>query len=378
MQHETIVIVGGGPVGLVTALTLARDGIEVTLLDSKLDSIYSDGRVLALSYASYMHIKSLGVNLNEYVTAIDKVHISHTGFGVSNIEASDVDLVHLGYTIKYVDLVRCLYQKIREYSLVKLHQVIVNDVVDTNNYVTISYNKLGSGCDIVTADLVILAEGGRFKQKNINYRMHDYQKQAVIAKIKTKIPHNNIAHERFELDGPMVLLPSEDNYILVWALPNSMAENLCRKDELLTKLNELSFMKRFGSFSILEEVAIFPLKLQVAQNRVLNRMVLIGNSSQTVHPISAQGLNLGLRDVRDLCEIIIQNNNLGIKLDDISCYNHKRSKDVVFVSNFTHILARFLEIQSPFMQLTRGVGLVALSNCKYLQNKLSRSLIFGI
>jgi 2-octaprenyl-6-methoxyphenol hydroxylase len=380
MQHETIVIVGGGPVGLVTALTLAKANKRVTLLDSKLDSFNPDGRVLALSYASYIQIENLGVIVGDFVTAIDKVHISHNGLGISNINARDVNLAHLGYTIKYIDLVKALYKKIREYPQIKLQKALVNDVLTNDSYATISYNQpdANNPDKLLTADLVILAEGGLVKQKNTKYKMHDYAQQAIVVKLKTHKPHDNIAYERFELDGPMVLLPSEDNYILVWALSNRLVQDLSNKDILLTKIVDLAFMKRFGTIELVSDISIFPLKLQVAQNRVLNRVVLIGNSSQTVHPISAQGLNLGLRDVRDLCEIVMHIDDFILGVDIINTYNHKRLLDVGFVSNFTHILAKFLDHQSPLMSLTRSLGLITLSNCKYLQNKLSRSLIFGV
>ena len=81
MQHESVIIVGGGPVGATTAITLARAGKTVTLFDTFDIAKNSDGRVLALSYASIMQLNELGINLSALATPINKVHLSHNGLG---------------------------------------------------------------------------------------------------------------------------------------------------------------------------------------------------------------------------------------------------------------------------------------------------------
>ena len=173
----------------------------------------------------------------------------------------------------------------------------------------------------------------------------------------------------------MVLLPHDNDYVLIWSLNSELASLCLNKEFLLKKLQSLGFMKRFGKISLQHKIASFPLKFKVAEERVLQRVVLIGNSSQTVHPVSAQGLNLGLRDVRDLCELLINSN---VDITKINGYNALRAKDVKYVSSFTHNLAKFLEHQNPIIKHCRGVGLMALSNCKFIQNKLTESLIFGV
>lgn len=373
-MHEQIIIVGGGPVGLVTAITLARAGFDITILNASL-STKTDERVLALSYASFMQIHELGIEFKKIATPINKVHVSHNGLGVSNIDCADVHLEHLGFTVKYSELVALLNTKTQEYTNIKLMNVLVTNVIPGNNYATVVF-KQNESEEIITAGLVILAEGGGVQLKNIQYKIHDYEQIAVVTKVTTQASHKNIAYERFEVDGAMVLLPHENDYVLVWSLKSELAKACLDKEFLLRKLQSLGFMKRFGNISLKHNVASFPLKLQVARERVQERVVLIGNSSQIVHPVSAQGLNLGLRDVRDLCEILINSGNK--ELNIINNYNELRNKDVRYVSNFTHILAKFLERQNPLINHCRGLGLVALSNCKFLQNKLTESLIFGM
>ena len=296
MQHESIIIVGGGPVGLITAITLAQAKKNVLILDAN-STIKSDSRVLALSIASFMQIQGLGIDLIQYATPINKVHISHHGLGVSNIKASDVNLEQLGYTINYSDLCQLLYAKIQDKSgdlaQINIRHAFVKNVIPGKSYATVVCTCNNTD-ELQTADLIILAEGGNLKQENVNYKTHNYAQMAVIARIKTQKAHNNIAYERFEYDGPLVLLPYNDEYTLVWSVTNELAENLLDRRNLQNKLQKLGFMQRFGEFTVNSEVASYPLKLQIAHERVLDRVVLIGNSSQVVHLVSANGLNMCL------------------------------------------------------------------------------------
>ncbi|MCE3268848.1 MAG: hypothetical protein K0R49_1100 [Burkholderiales bacterium] len=370
MIHKSIVIVGGGPVGMVVAIKLAKSGHkDITILDAKPDNLHQireDGRVLALSYASYRLLEDINAWDNPLATAIKQVHISHSGLGISKIDANDVHLPNLGYTIKYTDLCVKLKECIANYPEIKLTKASVLEVIPGKNYATISYDQKDQ---YLTANLVILAEGGRIKLNQAGYNEYDYNQIAIIATIKTELKHNNIAFERFDDNGALVLLPHKDAYVLVWSCPALEQEYLKNPDNLTKRLNELQFMKRFGKFEIISMIHSYPLRLQVAKNRVLERVILVGNSAQTVHPVSAQGLNLGLRDVDALLELTDND------LTSLSNYDKFRTNDSKFVIQFTHFLARFLE--APYTKHIRGLGIIALSNCKPLQNKLANSLIFG-
>lgn len=366
MIHKSIVIVGGGPVGMVVAIKLAISGHkDITILDANPGGI-QDGRVLALSYASCKLLENINAWDGDLATAIKQVHISHSGLGISKIDASDVDLPDLGYTVKYTDLCNKLQQSMAKYPEIKLTKAIVKELIPGKNYATVLY---GDEEQYLTADLAILAEGGRIKLSQVEYKEHDYKQVAIIATIKTELKHNNIAFERFDDCGAIVLLPHEKTYVLVWSCPLEEQEHLKNPENLLLRLNELKFMKRFGKFEIQGKIHSFPLKLQVAKNRVLDRVILMGNSAQRVHPVSAQGLNLGLRDVDALLELTDGD------LTKIDSYDKLRTNDSKFVIGFTHFLAKFLE--TPYTKHLRGLGLMALSNCKPLQNKLANSLIFG-
>ena len=370
MKHSEVVIVGGGPIGLFTSLLLMKKGISSTVLDEG-NASHNDGRVLALSYASVYMLKELNVWSNECATEINRVHISHSGLGVSNILATDVNLSSLGYTIKYSDIRARLLDEIKKYSEITLLDCKVNKVTSSKDFATIEFTGVkGESC--CTTDLAILAEGGKIKIDGIKYKDFDYQKNAITAEIIADKKHDNIAYERFDNNGASVFLPHGKNFVLVWSLPQNEAHEIVQNNNLIDKLNQLSFMRRFGRLKLAGRVYSFPLRLQVARSRVINKIVLIGNSAQTLHPVSAQGMNLAFRDAQTLCELIADQ-----QFNKIFSYDKLRQKDAGIVINFTHALARFLEYDNQVINHIRGAGLITLSNIKPLQNIIANSLIFG-
>lgn len=378
MQDKKIIIVGGGPIGLTAALQLAKQGKFVTILDSD-KSKNNDGRVLAISYASYTFLNQLGVWRDSLATKINTVHISYEGLGVSKIKSSDVQLDNLGFTIKYSDICNLLYEQIKNYSNnIEILKGFAKEIKSYKDYATISYNNINDHQILgqLKADMLIIAEGGDIKFPDIEYNNFDYQQIAIIAQFKPQVPHKNIAYERFDKYGPMVLLPYNESYILVWSIQKDFALDIFNNNSLSEYLNN-GFMKRFGEIKLSDDIYKFPLKLQVAKTRVLNKIVLVGNSAQTVHPISAQGMNLGLRDVQTLTNLL-QYSDENTIFESLNDYNKMRNNDVKLITGFTHLLARFLKSKLLFRDHLKGLGIIGLSNFPLLQNQITNYLIFGI
>lgn len=376
MIHCPIIIVGGGPVGLSLALELAKQGKNITVIDQGLDK-RSDGRVLALAISSQQFLAKLDAWPHDQVTAIDCVEISHHGLGISQIAAESVDLEHLGYTVRYSDVCQAALAQVSQNKHIRLINAEVTSVDDGTEYATICYRKAdGVSEQIITADLLIMAEGGKLLNDYPKKIKHDYQQMALVAEIKTAKPNEGRAYERFAGSGPLVLLSFNDNFVMVWSLPTEQAQQLQNDESSLIELLNREFTNRLGGAKLLSKPVCFPLKLTQTKKRVFRRMILIGNSAQIVHPVSAQGLNLGLRDVQVLSGILAKNNK--IEITDVAVFDKLRDKDAAAVINFTHFLATKLESKSKTVGYLRGVGIIALSNMPPVQNFVARSLIFGV
>lgn len=376
MTHKKIVIVGGGPVGLSMAIKLAKQGKAVTLIDQGLTKA-NDARVLALSHASYEILSELQAWPDkDCTTAINCVQISHRGLGITQITAPELKLDQLGFTLKYANICAKLEAIANAEPLIQLILGNVIAVHDGAEFATICYSDANNAEQILSTELLIMAEGGKLLADQPKKIKHDYQQQALIFHIQTAQKPANLAHERFGGIGPLVLLPFEDHYVVVWSLASDLAEQLkANHPQLISKLDD-EFTQRLGGAKLLSAPVSFPLHLIQIPKRVLTRIILIGNSAQIVHPVSAQGLNLGLRDVVQLSDLISEDDQ--INLIKLQQYDKLRNKDANAVIGFTHLLATKLETKNNLFSHLRGAGIIALSNLPLVKNFVAKSLIFGL
>lgn len=374
MLHRNIVIVGGGPVGLSMALFLARQQKKVTIIDQGLDYT-QDRRVLALSFASREILEQLNSWNASRVTPIQRVQISHAGLGISNIDATDLGLHELGYTVSYADICEKLMANVEANPLIELIIAKVDRVNELTGYSHLAFTCRGGASHEITAGFLIMAEGGKLLQLHKTKINHDYRQKAVVARIKLKNPQKYIAYERFTEIGPLVLLPFENSHVIVWALDNALADEIITNADKLAGLLDTHYTSRFGGVEICGKPNTYPLRLIQIRKRGSKRMVMIGNSAQTVHPVSAQGLNLGLRDVMILDSLIAKVDN--ISDCDLTEFDRLRNNDADHVIGFTHFLATFTHAKNGVLKHARGAGLMMLGNLPFLQNSIARRLIYG-
>ncbi|MEN9946711.1 MAG: hypothetical protein RLZZ293_1097 [Pseudomonadota bacterium] len=376
MLHTSIAIIGGGPVGLALAIQLSKNQQQVVVLDDD-NNKQTDGRVLALSFASQQFLEQLQAWDPHLATPINCVEISHKGLGISQINAEQLKLPHLGYTIRYSDVCAKLREIALASPLIKFITTKVSKVSNGHNYATIEYhtpNKQEN--NYLTSDLAIMAEGGKLLN-NISYRRnYDYQQVALVAHIDTIQKPEAVAYERFA-STPLVLLPFEQHFVAVWSLATNQANQLKNNPQQFEQCLNQEFTTRLGGAHLLAPIHSFPLRLTQVKQRVHNRMILIGNSAQTVHPVSAQGLNLGLRDVQILSQLLNKHNQDFTNLN-LAQFDSLRNQDANAVINFTHFLATKMDYQNICWQHLRGTGLISLSNLPIIQNTIARSLIFGV
>ena len=391
---SSILIVGAGPVGAVCALALRQQGIHAQVLEAQAEDARADTRTLALSHGSRLILDRLGVwDTLVGVTPITRIHISQRGaLGVTRLSAEEVKVPALGYVLSYATLTAALKQALAAADIAVEYGVTVARIesgVEAAYDSTWASAHSGSESFRATlhgadgrsraAPLVVVADGGRSEAAPAPKFERDYKQMAVVCEVQTELPHANQAFERFTPEGPAALLPKGDRYALVWTARNADAERIATltDDEFLAALYR-HFGGRQGLFLHASPRKTFPLKLAYTGSDAADRVVRIGNAAQTLHPVSGQGFNIGLRDAWELASLCGDTapETLGAAAM-LSAYARGRRVDVLGGVGFTDFLVRVFSNDIAPLRHARGLGLLALEMCPPLKSFVARRMIFG-
>ncbi|HSS46632.1 MAG TPA: FAD-dependent monooxygenase [Burkholderiales bacterium] len=378
-ESAAIVIVGGGPVGAALALALRASSHSVLLLEAR-ETTANDPRPLALSHGSRLILERLKVwSAVKTPTPILNIHISQRGgFGSSRLTAQEADVPALGYVVSYAELQSALQQAL--HGLEYLTGANVVRIEADENAVSAEFTHRGSTRKI-SAELLVLADGGRGMEgvNGIKLREKDYHQCAVVTQVKTELPHRNMAFERFTPQGPVALLPFGEQFALVWATAPEDAGELLKFDDtaFLQRLHE-HFGDRLGKFVAAAKRASFPLKLKYAADPTAQRVVILGNAAQTLHPVAGQGFNLGLRDAWELSEVILRTATQQLDTAEmLNAYRQRRKLDRGGGIFFTDMLLRIFSNDLAPLRAARGMALTALDVLPAAKRFLMRRMIFG-
>lgn len=381
-EHIDILVVGAGPVGALAALELLAEGHQVMLAETRAqDAPVRDARALALSWASREALAHAGIwHEGLPATVIDTVHVSQQGsWGRTVLSRDDLGLPHLGLVVDYAELSQALSESLEHAELPVAWQTRVTQIKPLARYVQVKLEQNGAP-HLMTARLVVLAEGGALAESlpGITRDVHDYHQCALLAEVSTDTPSQGVAYERFAGRGPLALLPRGDGYMLVWTRSPEDAARLVDEPEavLLSELQE-AMGERLGVFREARARAVFPLSLRRVNRPVSQRVALIGNASQTLHPVAAQGLNLGIRDAAALAQTLRGQADPGSS-HVLEQYARRRRLDNRAVVGFTHGLVQFFEHHSALASAVRGFGMNLLDVSPSLRRGFASHLVFGV
>jgi 2-octaprenyl-6-methoxyphenol hydroxylase len=382
-MNQPIVIVGGGPVGGTVALALAGSGLAVTVLEARAAPEVHDPRAIALSEGSRLILQRLGVwnALESHATPMSTIHVSEKGrLGRTILTAEQVQRPALGYVVDYSALVGSVDQAMCDAGVDVVRGASVNALLPQAASCQIRFMREGQAQEI-SAQLAVLADGGRSLSsiQNLKRKVHEYQQHALVARVHTELPHNGVAYERFTPNGPVALLPWGDGYALVWTASPERAEALCGLDEqaFLSQLHQ-HFGDRQGAFVNVTGRSVFPLKLAWVRPVTAERIAVIGNAAQTLHPVAGQGFNLGLRDAWELAQILLSTPTEAIGSEAmLTQYRQSRRLDTGGGMLFTDLLVRTFSTDAPALGAVRGAGLVALELLAPARDFLLRKMSFG-
>jgi 2-octaprenyl-6-methoxyphenol hydroxylase len=379
IETVDVAIIGAGPVGMTLALALAGGPQRVLLIDSRpRGASAGDPRALALSHGTRQLLERIKAWNNAAGTPIHDIHVSQRkGFGRTVIDAAQYGVPALGYVMRYRDLASALATaldaRIDAGQLLDNCQVTGIDIRSEGALLTITRN--GETRQIST-QLIVHAEGTPGNDPAVEVR--DYHQHAVLAEVRPTPGHNHRAWERFTADGPLALLPLGQDYSLVFTVPPGKAAQLLQLDDTAFLA---ALRSQFGSrldFTATGPRSSFPLALRVRTQLTTQRQVWIGNCAQTLHPVSGQGFNLGLRDAWELAETLLAHHN-GDAGDPapLAAYARGRKLDRSGSAGFTDGIVRLFSNDLPPLRFARGLGLLALDLYPPLRHFVAKRMIWG-
>lgn len=386
-MNETfdVLIVGGGLVGASLAIALDGAGLAVALAESAAPRVdlqpSYDERNLALARASLEALQALGVlDARAPATPIRRIHVSRRGdFGAVRLDAAELGLPPFGAVLPARELGNALLRRLdRCASLVRLAPAQAVGVEAGDEFATVEL-RVGDATRRVRTRLLVGADGSESFVRNafgIGAERHDYAQSAFVTTVTTERPLDGTAYERFTDSGPVALLPlGERRAGLVLSVPSAEAERVAALDDaaFLDLVHE-RFGWRAGRFSRPGQRKPYPLARLLASCTTAARLVLVGNAAQTVHPLGAQGFNLGLRDALTLSELLREAQAAQADPGATSLlerYVERRAQDRAATTSFSDDLVRLMGDDFAPLRLLRSIGLHALDRIGPLKRRFA-------
>lgn len=387
-----VLIVGGGLVGASLAIALDRVGIDVALLEAAppgaLPAVF-DERNLSFAEATINALTALGVlqKLRVPSGAIERIHISRRGdFGRTVLEATRHGRSEFGRVVVARDFGEALEARLGELRrLLRYRPVrfVGCEPVSDGAFREVRIADAG-GERVIRTRLLVGADGTRSGVRealDIPADHHDYNQTLFVTRLRAQRPPDGTAYERLGDHGPAALLPRGDRYYgLVHAVPSDQAEAVDALDEAgFLAHAQAAFGWRVGRFLSCGARSVYPASRVVAGRITSDRAVLVGNAAQTIHPIGAQGFNLGLRDALTLAELIESEvaaaggDAAGLDCGSrklLAAYEQRRHEDRQRTLQFSDGLARLSADPSAMMRPLRSLGLLALGRMDSVQSLL--------
>lgn len=388
-SHD-VLIVGGGLVGASLAIALDRLGLDVGLVEAappgSLPAVF-DERNLSFAEATVNALSALGVlaKLRAPTGSIRRIHISRRGdFGRAVLEAERYGREEFGRIVVARDFGEALEARLAELPrLQRYRPVRFVGLADGDPAWRAIRVADGAGERVLRARLLVAADGTRSGVREalaIGADEYDYGQTLFVTRLRGERAPDGTAYERLGAEGPTALLPRGDrHYGLIHSVATASAEEVAALDEagFIARAQE-AFGWRAGRFLACGARSLYPAIRVLARRTTERRAVLVGNAAQTIHPIGAQGFNLGLRDAMTLAELIERQLATGAAGGAVDCgadellerYAQRRASDRERTVAFSDGAARLAANDSGLMRPLRSLGLFAVDRLPSAQSFL--------
>jgi 2-octaprenyl-6-methoxyphenol hydroxylase len=385
MEQSDVIILGGGLVGLTLAIALDAHGLGSIVIDpadpAAALAAGFDGRASAVASAPWRMLNAIGVG----------ERLAGKGCPIGSIKVQDglapggllfdppADEDPLGWMFEN----RQLRLALRETALAapNVRLMMPARPVEVTRDASGVAVALGDG-QVVKAALLVGAEGRNSPTREaagIRVARWRYDHVAMIATVTHELGHGNVAHEIFYPAGPFAILPmlaDEDGAhrsAIVWTVKSSDAPALLDLPDRAFLAEVAKRMGRLlGELRRVSPRSSYPLGFHHAAKITAERLALIGDAAHGIHPIAGQGLNLGLRDVAALTEVLVEGTRIGLDPGDaelLARYERWRSLDTFMVAAATDSLTRLFGLPGRAAARVRRFGLAAVQRIGPLKER---------
>ena len=371
---------------MTLALMLSKRQYNVLILDksSKKELLeVKDTRTSAISQGSSRILKEISIwnKIKNKAQPINEINVSE-GINSNELDFKSEILNEgpLGYIVDNTYLKKIIFKEVLESNFVKfVGGVNIKDIKSTAGSATIFSNK-GN----FNAPLIVGADGRNSKTRffaNIKSFFYDYNQVAFVFNISHTLSHQSKALERFFTSGPLALLPMQNNNkkssSVVWTVDSQLKEKLLKNKNFRNEF-EKKYAEAFGQITKTSKPTIYNLNVVSCYEYFKERVVLIGDACQAIHPIAGQGLNLGLRDSYHLAKIISESLELGLDIGSryvLKDYTNKRLIDKKLLIQATHRLNQLFSNNSVVIKAIRENGLKIFNKSSFLKKQ---SMMFAM
>ena len=379
-----VMIIGGGLVGASLAAALKHSGLSLALVESQPAIAQAkghapdwDGRIYAISPGTRTFLESSGA-----WSLLDKNRIAPVEamrvFGDTGAElefsAYQMGVAELACIVENRALQNALWKVLQQQDDLTLFNPV--------NCVSLKFADDAAALTLedgrtLSAKLVVGADGRDSwarKQAGIAASPVDYQQHGVVANFTCELPHRGIAHQWFQTDGILALLPLPGKQVsMVWSVsPERSAQLLAMSHDELCKQVEGAAKNTLGKLILITPPVAFPLQMLVLPKITAQRMALIGDAAHNMHPLAGQGVNTGFRDARQLAQIIKER---GAQTDCgdarlLRSYERKRKEDIYTMQATTYGLKHLFNNDMPLLRTLRNIGLSSTNSITPLKKVL--------
>lgn len=376
---DLIRVIGGGPTGLIFSLLNAHEKHKIVIHEKlNINALLQQSRALALSASSIDILKKININPKNDLNfiPINKIHTSQKkSFGRVIIDQSKS--APIGFVIRYDQLIKALLEKISVNKYISIHfesEIVSMDVkksffkdIDNKKY---NYNFL------IFSDGIGNLLDNQF-EFSVDNEMSNYS--ALVCEVTTQLKHQNIAYERFTPDGPIALLPINNESLskLVWTGKSNFVESLFKlnNNQFIECFHE-QFGERLGQVVDIGKRIVYPLRQQYILKPYIENLLVLGNAAHTMHPVAGQGLNLSIRDIAYLTTIL-EKNQYSIDKDIFKEYFENRVKEMKSFMKLTHFLVKGFSNDYVGINKIRSLSLFMLDNQKLIKDNFINKFNYG-